>query len=161
MSTRAVEGGGRQEVEQVVCPKCEEPKPRREFRVYDEKVLTCRACRARARARIQARDARDTIKLKARLDKIGGGRAESKAEKTLAQQLKFLKSRFLKVTGVHRLRIREMESKVNPSAKTMKALKKRKEILDRYEQAHELQQTTARVGGKFVSIEELIGVILE
>lgn len=138
------------------CSTCKQDKPRREGRIFDDWVGTCRACRERKRNRDQMQCRRENDKLQKVLSKRntellaeGGGNEFCQdvvvTKEKLAMAEQWFHTGFVKATAVHRRRIREMEAVDNPSARTGRALIKRRELMARYEAAYAQQLATVRV----------------
>lgn len=138
------------------CPKCGEPKPVREFRVFDDSVLHCRACRHRSVMKQRERDRRETVKLKARLRARNEGTGAYKGKQVLEAKLRFIKTHYLKATAVTRRRIKEMSRVEDPSGKTQKALEVRETVLERYEQAYQQQKTMTFAGVAVPNIHDMV-----
>lgn len=139
-----------------ICSDCGVSAPRREGRVYDRWVGTCRACRARECGRNHMRCKRENDKLKAVLVGRSLRLTTISKEAAIEDHLRLIGSAYLKATAVTRTRIRLMEKVENPKRKTLKALVVRRALLDKYSEAYQQQQATVRAGGKIVHIQDMI-----
>lgn len=128
------------------CPNCEEEYPATHFRLRNDPVTKCRACRRRDSTKKNMRKKRALFKM------LGVKQVRAEALKTAmdynaaiarasdaAQWRKVLKKRFNAVTGIIRTRIKTMEYNPHPSKRTLHALDIRKQQLARYEAAYAQQ----------------------
>lgn len=148
------------------CKSCGQDTPRREGRVFDTWLGTCRYCRQKDYMKQYMQTKRDDAQLKVRLAKREErdvrfkDRVISKIEaveaKTQHARLKAIKSQFLKATAVTRNRIKIMERDLTPLPKTVKALEVRRRLLSRYEEAYKCQVEVVKRGSMPPHIEDLI-----
>ena len=129
-----------------VCADCELPQPLAHLMFRGEKVKQCRTCRVREQARARSKLRHSKTTLHARF----AGRSLRSRElfdaALYATRLKRLKSRFNHETANTRTRLRIMTAIVGKCPRTIKAIKARQKILDRYIEAYEAQVLMLKAG---------------
>lgn len=142
---------------QRLCPACGVARPVREFRVYDDLVQSCRACRRRAESKQRMRDRRETSKFKVMLQARIVGKETYREKKVMEAKLKFIKAQYLAATLVTRRRLKEMKAGGEvDTGRTVAAIKKREDILERYEKAYEQQIKLTKDGAAVPNIHDMI-----
>jgi hypothetical protein len=99
---------------------------------------------------------RETIRLKEGFKKREARLTNEQSDAAIEAKLRFLKSRFLRITSVTRNRIKVMEADKNPKPKTLRAIEARKTLLYKYEEAYARQQALARAGIRVDNIEDMV-----
>lgn len=145
------------------CPKCQKQKPAREFRIREELVTVCRACRERARLRKVYLMKKSKVKLLKRASVLDfyltkeREQARDELEKKKKYERKMAKREFNRDLIGCKRRLKAMEMVINPGGKTLRAIAARKEQLYKYEMALAQVLEIIEDGRGYRSIRDYLG----
>lgn len=136
------------------CPKCRVSYPAIHFRLHNDPVDTCRACRNRAAAKANCRKKRALIAQMGALNGTANRRKATSATQLAKRRFKRARERFNQLTGHTRRRVRDLGNKVNPRPRTERALVAREALLGKYYAAYMKQRVLIEAGFQPLDIME-------